>query len=97
MGRALVPEISVTDPRLLATMPGDLAAATGLDALTHGIESYVSCAHNPLADGHALNAVRLVFDNLPRIVDGAAVAGLRPRLTVDRPAPRGETGFPRGG
>jgi alcohol dehydrogenase len=72
MGRALVPEISVTDPRLLATMPGDLAAATGLDALTHGIESYVSCAHNPLADGHALNAVRLVFDNLPRIVDRGA-------------------------
>ncbi len=69
MGRALVPEISVTDPRLLSTMPDDLAAATGLDALTHGIEAYVSCAHNPLADGHALNAVRLVFGNLPRIID----------------------------
>ena len=70
MGRALVPEISVTDPRLLATMPDDLAAATGLDALTHGIESYVSCAHNALADGHALNAVRLVFGNLPQMVHG---------------------------
>src|SRR6201994_1336169 len=72
MGRALVPEISVTDPRLLATMPSDLAAATGLDALTHGIESYVSCAHNPLADGHALNAVRLVFSNLPQMVHGSS-------------------------
>ena len=42
MGRALVPEISVTDPRLLSTMPEWLAAATGLDALTHGIEAFVS-------------------------------------------------------
>ena len=64
MGRALVPDISLTDPRLLVTMPDDLAAATGLDALTHGIESYVSRAHNPLTDGHALSAVHLVFDHL---------------------------------
>ncbi len=64
MGRALVPEISITDPRLLITMPEELNAATGLDALTHGIESYVSLAHNPLADTHALNAVGLVCRNL---------------------------------
>lgn len=64
VGRALVPDISVTDPRLLTTMPEDLNAATGLDALTHGIEAYVSLAHNPLADTHALEAVRLVTANL---------------------------------
>jgi alcohol dehydrogenase class IV len=64
MGRALVPDISITDPRLLMTMPEGLNAATGLDALTHGIESFVSLAHNPLADIHALNAVRLVCQNL---------------------------------
>ncbi len=64
MGRALVPDISITDPRLLVTMPEELNAATGLDALTHGIESYVSRAHNPLADLHALNAVTLVCTNL---------------------------------
>ena len=50
MGRALVPDISVIDPRLLTTMPGRLNAATGLDALTHGIEAFVSLAHNPLTD-----------------------------------------------
>ena len=64
MGRALVPDISITDPRLLMTMPEWLNAATGLDALTHGIESFVSLAHNPLADIHALNAVGLVCGNL---------------------------------
>ncbi len=64
MGRALVPDISITDPRLLMTMPEWLNAATGLDALTHGIESFVSLAHNPLADIHALNAVGLVCGHL---------------------------------
>ncbi len=68
MGRALVPDISVTDPQVLTTMPDDLAAATGLDALTHGIESFVSLAHNPLTDGHALNAVRLVVGNLRQMI-----------------------------
>lgn len=80
MGRALVPDISITDPRLLFTMPPWLAAATGLDALTHAIESYVSLAHNPLADIHALHAVRLVAAHLrttmTRPSDPAARAGM---------------------
>ena len=80
MGRALVPDTSITDPRLLTTMPGELAAATGLDALTHGIEAFVSRAHHPLADGHALNAVRLVFANLPRMVDGREADSLRAQM-----------------
>jgi alcohol dehydrogenase class IV len=59
-----VPDITVIDPRLLTTMPEWLNAATGLDALTHGIEAFVSLAHNQLTDHHALRAVRLVTDNL---------------------------------
>ncbi|WP_308252400.1 iron-containing alcohol dehydrogenase, partial [Pseudonocardia sp. KRD291] len=65
MGRALVPDVSVIDPRLLVTMPDWLNAATGLDALTHGIEAFVSLAHGPLTDTHALHAVALVHGNLP--------------------------------
>ncbi|MFP5019513.1 iron-containing alcohol dehydrogenase [Pseudonocardia phyllosphaerae] len=65
MGRALVPDVSVVDPRLLVTMPDWLNAATGLDALTHGIEAYVSLAHGPLTDTHALHAVALVHSHLP--------------------------------
>ncbi len=68
MGRALVPDLSIIDPRLLTTMPEWLAAATGLDALTHGIESFVSLAHNPLADIHALHAVSLVSQHLYRTI-----------------------------
>jgi alcohol dehydrogenase class IV len=72
MGRALVPDISITDPQLLVTMPPELNAATGLDALTHGIEAYVSLAHNPLADTHALNAVGLVHGHLRATMDSPA-------------------------
>ncbi|MGQ0576812.1 MAG: iron-containing alcohol dehydrogenase [Pseudonocardia sp.] len=64
MGRALVPDVSVIDPRLLVTMPDWLNAATGLDALTHGIEAFVSLAHGPLTDHHALQAISLVNGNL---------------------------------
>jgi alcohol dehydrogenase len=66
IGRALVPDISVTDPRLLTTMPDELAAATGLDALTHGIEAFVSRAAGPLTDVHALHAIELISRNLRR-------------------------------
>ena len=64
LGRALVPDITVIDPRLLTTMPEWLNAATGLDALTHGIEAFVSLGHNQLTDHHALRAVQMVTDNL---------------------------------
>ncbi|ORA52737.1 alcohol dehydrogenase [Mycolicibacterium chubuense] len=64
LGRALVPDITVIDPRLLTTMPDWLNAATGLDALTHGIEAFVSLGHNQLTDHHALRAVQMVTDNL---------------------------------
>jgi 1,3-propanediol dehydrogenase len=66
VSRTLVPEISVIDPRLLTTMPDWLNAATGLDALTHAIEAFVSRAHNPLTDIHALHAVELIVGNLVR-------------------------------
>ena len=68
MGRALVPDVSVIDPRLLTTMSDALGAATGLDALTHGIEAFVSLAHGPLTDHHALQAIAMVNGNLARTI-----------------------------
>jgi len=69
LGRALVPDISVIDPRLLITMPEWLNAASGLDALTHGVEAFVSLGHNQLTDYYALRAVVMVTDNLTRAID----------------------------
>ncbi|MDN5858510.1 MAG: iron-containing alcohol dehydrogenase [Pseudonocardia sp.] len=77
MGRALVPDVSVIDPLLLTTMPDDLNAATGLDALTHGIESFVSLANNPLTDTHALQAISLVVGNLAHTMVKPDDAGAR--------------------
>ena len=67
-GRALVPEISLTDPELLTTMPAELTAHTGLDALSHAIESCVSEACDFLSKGHAVAAIEALAQNLPRAV-----------------------------
>lgn len=69
LGRALVPNTTIIDPRLLTTMPDWLNAATGLDALTHGVEAFVSLGHNQLTDHHALRAVVMVADNLIRTME----------------------------
>jgi alcohol dehydrogenase len=69
IGRALVPDISITDPRLTTTLPNLFRAATGMDALTHGIEAFVSRAASFLTDSHALNAIRLIGEHLPRTIE----------------------------
>ncbi|KAF0221103.1 MAG: 1 3-propanediol [Geobacteraceae bacterium] len=68
ISKSLVPDIAIVDPELVKTMDAKLAAATGLDAFTHGIESYVSLAATPLTDIHALKAIQLVSQNLRRAV-----------------------------
>ena len=69
ISKSLVPDIAIVDPELLRTKDRLLASATGVDALTHGIESYVSLAATPLTDIHAINAMRLVAKNLRRAVE----------------------------
>lgn len=68
ISKSLVPDIAIVDPELVQTMDAKLAAATGLDAFTHGIESYVSLAATPLTDIHALKAIHLASHNLRRAV-----------------------------
>jgi len=58
ISKAVVPDISLTDPATLTTMDAFLTACTGMDALIHAPEAYVSLGHLPLTDNHALQAMR---------------------------------------
>jgi len=58
------PKVALLDPKLLSTLPPHLAAATGMDALSHAIESYVSLWASPLTDALCLETIRLVGENL---------------------------------
>ncbi len=60
------PIIAINDPELMVGMPESLTAATGMDALTHAIEAYVSIAANPLTDCAALKAIAMIAEYLPR-------------------------------
>jgi len=67
---ALTPTVAIIDPVLTALMPKSLAADSGFDALTHATEAYVSVYANDFTDGMALQAIRLIFDNLAMSVNG---------------------------
>lgn len=64
ISKMLVPDVSLLDPETLTTMSPELSACTGLDALTHAIEAYVSNAHFELADTMALEAIDRVAQYL---------------------------------
>ncbi|WP_409488099.1 L-threonine dehydrogenase [Pseudomonas promysalinigenes] len=67
--RNVTPILSVNDPALMVAMPKGLTAATGMDALTHAIEAYVSTAATPITDACALKAISLISQNLRQAVD----------------------------
>jgi len=62
--RNVTPLLSVNDPSLMVGMPKGLTAATGMDALTHAIEAYVSTAATPITDACAIKAIELISANL---------------------------------
>ncbi len=64
LGRAIMPEISLIDPRLLQTESAELIAATGMDTLSHAVEAYVSSLSWTLTDPHAIHAIELVSEHL---------------------------------
>ena len=63
-GKSAVPDVALIDPEPLTTMDAYLTACTGLDALVHAIEAFVSTASSPITDLHALEAIRLIAANL---------------------------------
>jgi len=70
--RENIADIAIVDPSLTVGMPSQLTADTGLDALTHAVEGYTCAWRTDLTDGLCVNAVRLIFEYLPRAVaDGS--------------------------
>jgi acetaldehyde dehydrogenase/alcohol dehydrogenase len=67
---ALTPSVAIIDPVLTSKMPRSLAADSGFDALTHATEAFVAVYANDFTDGMALQAIRLIFDNLAQSVNG---------------------------
>ena len=63
-----IPEIAVVDPDMMATMPKGLTAATGMDALTHAIEGYITRGHCAISDMFHLEAIRLISHSLRKAV-----------------------------
>jgi alcohol dehydrogenase class IV len=67
----LLPDVAIVDPALTTSLPPKVTAATGIDALTHAIESYVSVNANPVTDALALQAIRLISGSIrTAVADG---------------------------
>ena len=64
-----IPVLAIIDSELMETLPTMTAAATGLDALTHAVEGYITKAHNMISDMFHMRAIELIFENLPKAVN----------------------------
>ncbi|MCI8384522.1 MAG: lactaldehyde reductase [Clostridia bacterium] len=64
-----IPILAIVDPELMASMPKSLAAATGMDALTHAVEGYITAGHNEMSDMFHLKAIQMIFEYLPSAVN----------------------------
>ena len=66
----ITPDIAIVDPALAETMPKSLTAYTGMDALTHAVEAYVSTLNSPFTDPLAIKAIQIVNETLKKSYDG---------------------------
>ena len=64
-----IPLLAIVDTELMASMPKKLAAATGMDALTHAIEGYITKAHNTMSQMFSMKAIELIYKNLAKAVN----------------------------
>jgi alcohol dehydrogenase class IV len=78
----LAPDLAILDPDSTATLPPQIAAATGMDALTHAIEGVSSTEWSSFADAYSLHAMRLIRDNLERAVTDTSDEEARGNMLV---------------
>jgi len=64
-----IPILAIVDSELMASMPKSLAAATGMDALTHAVEGYITLGHNEMSDMFHMKAIQMIFANLAKAVN----------------------------
>jgi alcohol dehydrogenase class IV len=89
----LAPDLAILDPESTATLPAPIAAATGMDALTHAIEGVTSTEWSPHGDAYALHAIRLIRDNLERAVADASDEEARGNMLIAANLAIAPTGF----
>lgn len=82
ISKAIVPDISLIDPETTTTMSSYLTACTGIDALVHAIEAYVSTGSGHLTDMHALEAIKLVNGNLRNLLQNEDDSQLREKIML---------------
>jgi len=81
-GPPMMPNLAILDPELTVGLPPHLTAATGMDAMTHAIESYVCPVFHPMCDAIALEAIRMVRIYLPRAVANGADLEARGQMLI---------------
>ncbi|MEO4001642.1 iron-containing alcohol dehydrogenase [Mesorhizobium sp. CAU 1732] len=90
----MMPAIVIADPELTVGMPPFITAGTGMDALAHCLEAYCAPGYHPMADGIALEGMRLAFENLPKaFANGSDLAA---RAHMMSAAAMGATAFQKG-
>ena len=82
ISKSVVPDVALIDPETTLSMDPYLTACTGIDALTHAIEAYVSTASSPITDVHALAAIKLIWNNLEQAVNASSDLAARENMLL---------------
>jgi alcohol dehydrogenase len=90
----MMPRVVICDPDLTVGMPAAITAGTGMDALAHCLEAYCAPGYHPMADGIAVEGMRLIFQNLPKAV--ANGSDLEARAHMMSAAAMGAAAFQKG-
>lgn len=90
----MLPKMVILDPELTLGLPPQLTAATGMDALSHNLEAYCTTYYHPMAEGIAIEGIRLIKDNLPRAFHHGNDIDARTQMLVA--SCMGATAFQRG-
>jgi len=90
----MMPRVVISDPELTTGMPPSITMGTGMDALAHCLEAYCAPSYHPMAEGIAVEGMRLIFVNLPRVV--ANGKDLEARAHMMSAAAMGATAFQKG-